>query len=791
MKHLSIYSVLFFLSANLLFAQELSVDSIISNFRDYAANYPVEKIYLHLDKPYYASGEYMYFRAYLTDMNLYRENVESGIIYVELSDAKKKLIKRTLLYSEENEFAGQMELSDSLPSGYYHLRAYTNWMRNAGEDYFYRRDIYIGNTTDQKQEVTPLRTFDYQVTFFPEGGRLLAEVSNKVAFKSLGNDGLGTEITGTLFDPEGKELLRFKSLHWGMGNFSFTPEKGKTYKVFVQSNGIQKEYTLSATPEGLALSVQQDEKSVHLTIRSAGDEPETIYLIGQSKHIVCYALEGFTEGANQKVSVDKTKFPTGIVQFTLFKSSRPVSERLVFINRKDDLQVTVVPDKEKYGDREKVTVRIRAFDKTRQPVEADFSLSVTDDKIVKPSINEQNIKGSLLLDADLKGYIESPGWYFAGDEPERAEALDNLLCTQGWSRFVWDKLTVPPTSDFYPVEDAFTITGKVTNMMGKPIQNASVNLLSNENIPGTTTTDENGLFGFYGFNCPEGASFVVQCQTKNSQKAFLGLKLDKPDNRHAQTNRFPLTKKYDKDIEELRVSYMEQAARQMKTQEDIRTSNLPEWVVNLSKTKAEDKKTTEQRTIGVRSYHFGEKTLNKKTSIAHVLQTLPEPARGPFSLFTNPPPTWYIVDDGMKMDLKGFTAMYGSWNATLFESIDVLCAEDAITFYGLEYARGVYVLKTKKTIEGNNVPDASVQVYRPEGYCVRKEFYVPAYDQPDVREDPTPDLRTTVYWNPVIRTNREGRAEISFYTADNVGSYSYVLEGIGDNKIVFTKVQTK
>jgi len=146
MKNLIFSCISCLLSIHLLSAQDQSLESTIDAFNSYTATHPVEKIYLHLDKPYYATGELMYFRAYLTDMNLYQENVESGIIYVELSDAKKNMVKRVLLYSNESEFAGQMELPDSLPSGNYHLRAYTNWMRNAGEDFFYHRDIYIGNS---------------------------------------------------------------------------------------------------------------------------------------------------------------------------------------------------------------------------------------------------------------------------------------------------------------------------------------------------------------------------------------------------------------------------------------------------------------------------------------------------------------------------------------------------------------------------------------------------------------------------------------------------------------------
>ena len=266
MKILNNYLVLCFLNVCLLFAQESPVRTAILALQDYAVNHPVEKIYLHLDKPYYAAGEYMYFRAYLTDMDINQENVTSRIIYIELSDANRNLIRRTLLYSEANEYAGQLLLPDSLPSADYHLRAYTNWMRNAGEDYFYHRDIYIGNPAIPNQEIDP-HTFDYQVTFFPEGGNLLAGLPGKVAFKALGNDGFGTDISGFLTDADGVELLQFKSTHLGMGFFNFTPEKGKTYKAAVQSNGIQKEYTLPAATYGLALSAHQDEKSVYLISR--------------------------------------------------------------------------------------------------------------------------------------------------------------------------------------------------------------------------------------------------------------------------------------------------------------------------------------------------------------------------------------------------------------------------------------------------------------------------------------------------------------------------------------------
>ena len=773
MKYLYIYFVICFLNINVLSAQGLPVESLINAFQDYAGNHPVEKIYLHLDKPYYAAGEYMYFRAYLTDADLNPENAKSGIIYVELSDAKKNLVKRVLLYSEQKEFAGQIQIPDSLPSANYHLRAYTNYMRNAGEDYFYHRDIYIGNPVVPKQEIIPAKAFDYQVSFFPEGGQLLTGLTNKVAFKSLGNDGYGVDITGILSDSENKEILSFSSTHLGMGCFNFIPEKRKTYKVTVQSKGISKEYTLLPATEGLALSARQDDKSVNLTILSTDDKPDSVYIIGQSRNTVCYALKGYIENHEQQIKIDKQKFPTGIAQFTLFKDGKSVSERLVFINRNDDLHVSIIPDKEEYGDREKATVQIQVSDKNGQPVAGNFSLSVTDDRTVKLSYNEHNIKGSLLLASDLKGYIESPGWYFSGDEPERLEAFDNLLCTQGWTRFVWNKLNDSTESTVYPVEIEFQITGKVTNLIGKPVKNGSVILFGRENTPGKATTDENGRFGFYGFNCPDTAVFLLQCRTKREGKTFIGFKIDSVNNK-APINTFPLNYRENKNTDEVMTSYKEQTGRLLK----YRMINLPE-------VKIVAKRIPNRESFGANSIRFGGRYVDKPIQLKYILQTLPPTNPGGPAGINKFPEVLYIVD-GAKMKPEVFVIFFSESLANMYESIEVLRPVDAVPLYGLEGGSGAYRFKTKP-IKDHVIPDASIEIIRPEGYCVRKEFYVPAYDKPEVKQDKTPDLRTTIYWNPIIRTDNAGKAEVSFFTADNTGTYSYILEGIGDNKVGFIK----
>jgi len=524
------------------------------------------------------------------------------------------------------------------------------------------------------------------------------------------------------------------------------------------------------------MSVRQDEELVYITIRSTVQEPEMISLIGQSRHTVCYALDGFMEGNEQLYRVEKNKFPAGIAQFILFKDGNPVSERLVFIDRKDDLHVDIIPGKEKYGDREKATVQIRVTGSDGQPVEGSFSLSVTDDKTVQPSINSQNIKGTLLLDSDLKGYIESPGWYFSGDEPKRLEALDNLLCTQGWSRFVWDKLETSSVSDFYPVESDFQITGKVIGFAGRPVLDASVILFSKEIIPETATTDKEGRFGFYGFNCPDTAIFVLQSRTKRDRRTLIGFKVDQPGNRHVQTNIIPLSQTKNKVNQTLIEAYTEQAINYI-NEEGI-------WTLNLSEVKIEAKRIIDRQPIGFASIRFGGKTLEKTVPMDLLILSLPKPIRYNDLIAPPFPQVIYIVD-GMEFDKDGFNDIYGKWPAFMFESIDVVRKEDALLYYDIPRGNAAYVFTTK--LGTYKAPDASIEIYRPEGYCVRKEFYIPAYEQPEIRQRKTPDFRTTIYWNPVVRTNSSGEAEVSFYTADYTATYSYVLEGIGDNRVVVSK----
>jgi hypothetical protein len=185
----------------------------------------------------------------------------------------------------------------------------------------------------------------------------------------------------------------------------------------------------------------------------------------------------------------------------------------------------------------------------------------------------------------------------------------------------------------------------------------------------------------------------------------------------------------------------------------------------------------------VASHRFSGRILDKPLAISDVLPTLPSPIQGSIPIKGGNLSALYVVD-GQRINRTMFVATYGSLQANMFESVEILRQSDAFAIYGMAGFYGAYVFKTKK-FTGIELPDASIQLYTPEGYCIRKEFYMPEYNNQEARQNPLPDLRTTIYWNPVIRTDEAGKAAVRFFTADNVTSYSYILEGIGDKKTGF------
>lgn len=124
--------------------------TIIKKLEDYSTKYQQEKVYLHLDKPYYAIGDDIWFKAYVLNTKTQLPTDISKILYVELINEKDSLKRLVKLPIMGGITWGDFKLTDSLGEGNYRIRAYTNYMRNFGTDFFFDKTIKVGNSWANK-----------------------------------------------------------------------------------------------------------------------------------------------------------------------------------------------------------------------------------------------------------------------------------------------------------------------------------------------------------------------------------------------------------------------------------------------------------------------------------------------------------------------------------------------------------------------------------------------------------------------------------------------------------------
>ena len=122
---------------------------VYSRFYSFLDNFREEKLYLQTDKPYYSAGENIWLKGYLVNAATMRPESFSGFIYVELTNRDDSLISRVKIPKDSTGFSGYIKLDQEIPSGDYNIRAYTQWMQNNSTDFFFSKNIHIGNRIEE------------------------------------------------------------------------------------------------------------------------------------------------------------------------------------------------------------------------------------------------------------------------------------------------------------------------------------------------------------------------------------------------------------------------------------------------------------------------------------------------------------------------------------------------------------------------------------------------------------------------------------------------------------------
>ena len=479
-----------------------------------------EKAYLHTDREFYIAGDDVWYKAYLVNAISNHPTATSNNLYVELIAFDATLINRQVIHLENGMGNGDFRLPDTLSAGTYHVRAYTNWMKNFGDNFIFERSIKIGNkksnvttnknitTTKSTKQNNASNTAEYRLQFFPEGGSLLANAPCVVAFKAEDAVGRSIAVTGNIINSKGKAVAAFKTSNKGMGSFIFTPESNETYEVKAQFNNTPISSDLPfALDKGFQLSIKEintDYLLATITTNNATLKsfPNTlITLAGKHGGKLFFEDSVRLSSTQASIKIPKNQLPQGIAVITLYdEKMRPNNERLVFINKAPAATLSIQSAKTVYATNENPSITINTVDSFNTPLKANLSLAVVDATVV-PSSNT-NIINYLFLQSELKGTIENVDSYFDKNNTNRLQQLDLLLLTQGWREFVWTKLAQEGIKIKYLPEAGITISGRVKRTFSeKPLPNMNVTLFATQakgNKLFATKTDSAGRYYFDG-----------------------------------------------------------------------------------------------------------------------------------------------------------------------------------------------------------------------------------------------------------------------------------------------------
>lgn len=427
-------------------AQEQQVsEHIMNNVALQLQAYPKEKIHIQIDRAVYAPGDTLWFSAYLLHASFHVPSERSQYVYVELVDDKGAVIRQVKAGRDEDSgYQGYVPLPEVMGAGRYMLRAYTRYMLQEKAQHLFTRTILVmsgawlervrdGQATAHRHTGIG----EYDIRFFPEGGKLLADVENRMAFKALHTDGSSADVALTLSDQTGKDIVQTKSYHDGMGQFSFTPKVGYRYTVTATSaEGKRKSFDLpEAVADGHGLRVEDAGDSLRISIVSSQGAPNSrVLLLVHIRGAVLYA--GWHEtGTGTAVQLLKAMSPPGVVQCLLLDEQwLPLSERLCFIPPKPLSGVRLKIDKPVYKPGELVNVRLALDDGAGWTEKSRLSVAVTEAS--PPRLNpEYPIASTVLLVSELDNWIDNPGFYMQPGIDSARKALDMLLLTQKWKRY--------------------------------------------------------------------------------------------------------------------------------------------------------------------------------------------------------------------------------------------------------------------------------------------------------------------------------------------------------------------
>ena len=709
-------------------------------------------VYILPSKEIAETGEDLWFKAYLMDRQTFALSNRSQTLYLQVRSAADSVV-----WSEKYPLLGgcgdgHIYVGTDWPQGEYFLEGYTRSSFTADTAQALRpRRIRVVERVAQMDAITAKavrddsvqrRTATHRFNLFPEGGNLIYGVNSVVAFKATYGNGFPDDVTGKVLEDD-REIAEIQCLHDGMGQFSVTPQLGRKYKI-VLSDGREFDFP-KIERNGLALRVVRNNQTGLMLLVSAPDSAlHPFKIVAKQNGMPCGVADGTVRG-RQIVRLPRNVFTMqGIAEITLFDGDRPVAERLVYVNPDARLNITATTNEERYFRRDTGTVRLQVTDSAGCPIRAELAVSIFD-KAYLYQPGHENILSHCYLSEQIRGNVFNPTYYFDTQNDDRLQALDLLLLTQGWRRYVWDS---EPT----PTQPLLTdgVSGFETIRRDRAEHLQFIQAYSPQGDTCLIMSDTAGRFEIEPqlMNQMRGNIYLKPMLKKLGQKLFLinpfdtinAYRLNRP--RYLSQNHILETDNGEQflfsDDKVILLDDVVVKAKRSSTYRDKVTGFLDslailesgEWVCDHGR---------------------GDKYLNDYYGYSH------HPVGSPMENMQNLPGKRVQPKRGETYRLIKYYRddSNGRWYVNMSDPP-----------HDIRYAGPQYTEEQLLKIYG---------LSKTQGYYPQREFYEP---DPLERYSPSPDPRNLLQWRPAVVTDENGVAEIPFAASDLNTEFVGIVEAI-------------
>lgn len=732
---------------------QLTLSDITEKYNTYQTTWAKTKLQLLLNQERFTQGDTVFFKAYFLKEDLTRTRGKQ-LVETHLVNDQGQSSVHIKFHVHNGLGYNQLVIPDTLKAGIYYLTAYNNWMRNFDPAWFFKKKITIVT----KKEVAEVEEKFIKVV--PEGGKLIAGISNKLSVYTHRADAMVQIKNG-----EGQEIGRVTTDHDGTASIRFAPVEGIRYTAYLPDDHIQIELpVVERDGVGLQLIDGLNSEQVALCISSSVNSMyrgKELYIVVTYRGKVKYSTT-VKHDIQDTVQVKTSDYRDGLCKISLLDPTGKVLATRDFYHLRDEVMVDLQPDQSIYTTRQKVKLEVSITDGDGKPMVGEFSIRAINAGLFEPSSCTLRDELNILSELKLSTLPDTKNEHWQ-------QSLDNMLITTSkplpWTAILSDQSTTPP----FAYSNVIEKKGKAldaTTTQPLPDYTQILFYLQKDQTYYQTFTMNNGsvaltLQDFYGEDeffylakirygdeinnvkviwekdsipLPK-APRSIEKDTEDSYASFKVRKklIDQSYSVHSKPNALNLN-----DTDRFREDLLDA---------DI-TINLDDYVVFP---------TMHDVIKEVVSGMYSRKS--KKGDIVRVDLMPP--------LIGSSDPV-YIIDGFATKNTNYFLSLKPSELKTL----KVVSNPRKLIPTGLLGQFGIVIVDSKQSNLREPLTSDNKLINGLQLPVMFKGV------DPGKMNSGTPEFRSTIYWNPSIKTDESGKAIIEFNTSDDVGNINVMIDGI-------------